>query len=74
MICDDTKGIGFRPAKPKHTWIHGQVQRSSRTIEGLPSRIGRKVPIPHDADLCCLRHRIENMFARLEDWRRIATS
>jgi len=39
----------------------------------IPSRIGRKVPIPHDADLYRLRHKIENMFARLKDWRRIAT-
>ena len=37
-----------------------------------PSRIGRKVPIPH-ADLYRLRHKIENMFARLKDWRRKAT-
>ena len=39
----------------------------------IPSRIGRKVLIPHDADLYRLRHQIENMFARLKDWRRIAT-
>ena len=39
----------------------------------IPSRIGRNVAIPHDADLYRLRHRIENMFARLKDWRRIAT-
>lgn len=39
----------------------------------IPSRSGRKVPIPHDPDLHRLRHRIENMFARLKDWRRIAT-
>lgn len=38
----------------------------------IPSRTGRKVAIPHDADLCRLRHRIESMFARLKDWRRIA--
>lgn len=38
----------------------------------IPSRTGRKVAIPHDADLYRLRHRIENMFARLKDWRRIA--
>ena len=39
----------------------------------IPSRIGRKVHIPHDAELYRLRHRIENMFARIKDWRRIAT-
>jgi transposase len=39
----------------------------------IPSRIGRKTTVPHDADLCRMRHRIENMFARLKDWQRIAT-
>ena len=39
----------------------------------IPSRIGRKVPIPHDADLHRQRHRIENIFARPKEWRRIAT-
>ena len=39
----------------------------------IPSRAGRKIAIPHDSDLYRLRHQIENMFARLKDWRRIAT-
>lgn len=39
----------------------------------IHSRIGRKAPIPQDSDLYRLRHRIENMFARLKDWRCIAT-
>ncbi len=39
----------------------------------IPSRKNRKVPIEHDAVLYKKRHRIENMFARLKDWRRIAT-
>lgn len=38
----------------------------------IPSRRGRKVPVPHD-QIYRLRHRIENMFARLKGWRRIAT-
>lgn len=38
-----------------------------------PSRRGRKEAIPHDADLYRQRHKIENMFARLKDWRRIST-
>ncbi len=32
-----------------------------------------KVPIPHDKMLYRQRHKIENMFGRLKDWRRIAT-
>ncbi len=39
----------------------------------IPSTKSRKQPIPHDADLYKQRHRIENMFAKLKDWRRIAT-
>lgn len=39
----------------------------------IPSRRGRKTPIPHDPNLYQQRHRIENSFARLKDWRRIAT-
>ena len=39
----------------------------------IPSRKGRKVPIPHDTDRYKKRHKIENSFARLKDWRRVAT-
>ncbi|MCM8732576.1 IS5 family transposase [Hephaestia sp. GCM10023244] len=39
----------------------------------IPSKRNRKVPIPHDAVLYRQRHRIENMFGRLKDWRRIHT-
>lgn len=39
----------------------------------IPFRTDRKAPIPHDTELYRLRHRIENMFACLKDWRRIAT-
>ena len=39
----------------------------------IPSKINRKQPIPHDQALYRQRHRIENMFGRLKDWRRIHT-
>jgi transposase len=39
----------------------------------IPSRKNRKVVIAHDKALYKTRHKIENMFARLEDWRRIST-
>ncbi|MEO0762869.1 MAG: IS5 family transposase [Pseudomonadota bacterium] len=39
----------------------------------IPSRKSRKTPIPHDAALYRMRHKIENAFARIKDWRRIAT-
>lgn len=39
----------------------------------IPLRKNRRVPIPHDADRYRKRHKIENSFARLKDWRRVAT-
>lgn len=39
----------------------------------IPSRKNRKTPIPHDTDRYKSRHKIEVMFGRLKDWRRIAT-
>ena len=39
----------------------------------IPSKSNRKAPIPHDAVLYKQRQRIENMFGRLEDWRRVHT-
>ena len=39
----------------------------------IPSKSNRKAPILHDAILYKQRHRIENMFGRLKDWRRVHT-
>jgi transposase len=39
----------------------------------IPSKANRKIPIPHDHVLYRQRHKIENMFGRLKDWRRIHT-
>lgn len=38
----------------------------------IPSRKNRKEPIVHDEDRYKPRHKIEVMFGRLKDWRRIA--
>ena len=38
----------------------------------IPSRKGRKEEIPHDKDLYKARHKVEIMFGRLKDWRRVA--
>jgi transposase len=37
----------------------------------IPSKSNRKIAIPYDALLYKQRHKIENMFGRLKDWRRI---
>jgi transposase len=39
----------------------------------IPSKRNRKVIIDHDKTLYRQRHKIENMFGRLKDWRRIHT-
>jgi transposase len=53
---------GFREARAKR-----------RTAACIPSKSNRKVTIPHDTLLYKQRHRIENMFGRIKDWRRVHT-
>ena len=53
-------------------WLR-QALAARGTIACIPSRKNRKVPIPHDAALYKRRHKIENMFGRIKDWRRIHT-
>ena len=51
--------------------------RHALTTQGtaacIPSKRNRKVTIPHDAALYRQRHKVEIMFGRLKDWRRIHT-
>jgi len=47
---------------------------AQRGIEAcIPSKTNRKTHIPHDKTLYRQRHKVENMFGRLKDWRRIHT-
>ncbi len=39
----------------------------------IPSSRSRKAPYPYDKALYRKRHKVENLFAKLKDWRRIAT-
>lgn len=39
----------------------------------IPPRKTRKIPIQYDKEIYKQRHKIENMFGRIKDWRRIAT-
>lgn len=39
----------------------------------IPPKANRTVSIPYDKGLYKCRHKIENMFGRLKDWRRIHT-
>ena len=54
------------------TWFREELE--ARGIEPcIPSSRSRKVPFAHDKILYRQRHKIENLFAKLKDWRRIAT-
>jgi transposase len=50
-----------------------QALAARGTATCIPSKSNRKVAIPHDAILYRQRHKIEIMFGRLKDWRRIHT-
>jgi transposase len=39
----------------------------------IPSSRSRKIPYPYDKVLYRQRHKVENLFAKLKGWRRIAT-
>jgi transposase len=47
---------------------------AARNIEAcIPPKRNRKLQHPFDRQLYKTRHKIENMFGRLKDWRRIST-
>lgn len=50
-----------------------QALAARGTTPCIPSRSNRRIPIPHDPTLYRQRHKIEIMFGRLKDWRRIHT-
>ena len=78
----DYKGAALMlPAMPKSKqlladkgydadWFRAALAKRGVTA-CIPSKSNRKVAIPYDALLYKQRHKIENMFGRLKDWRRI---
>ena len=50
---------------------HALVERGITPC--IPSKTNRKIAIPHDRALYRQRHRVENMFGKIKDWRRIHT-
>ena len=80
----DYKGAALMlPALPKAKELLGdkgydanwfRIALAKRGIAAcIPSKANRKKPIEHDRTLYRQRHKIENMFGRLKDWRRIHT-
>ena len=53
----------------------GSARRSqtAKSPPASPQNPTAKAPIPNDAILNKQRHKIENMFGRLKDWRRVHT-
>ena len=46
---------------------------TARGIDRLPSRVNRRIKIDYDTNLYRQRHKVENMFGRLKERRRIQT-
>ncbi len=66
----------YRALRPNLTGVRGydadwfRDALTERSIAPcIPSKANRKVPIPHDRTLNRQRHKIENMFGKLNDWR-----
>ena len=54
-------------------WFRNALRQTRHRPPRIPSKTNRKISIPHDRTLYHQRHKIENMFGRLKDWRRIHT-
>jgi putative transposase len=53
-------------------WLREELKQ--RGVEPcIPYVSTRKIQQPYDTNLYKQRHKIENMFSRLKDWRRVAT-
>ena len=52
-------------------WFRNALS-SRRITPCIPGRRSRKAPVTYDKELYKQRHKIEIMFGRLKDWRRIA--
>ena len=53
------------------TWFRNALHHKGIT-PCIPSRKCRKNPVDYDKTLYKQRHKVENMFGRIKDWRRIA--
>jgi len=73
-----------RPFTQKQIWAirffldrERRIRDRALTDKGItpciPSSRSRKIPFVYDKDIYRQRHRVENLFAKLKDWRRIAT-
>ncbi|USO01597.1 MAG: IS5 family transposase [Alphaproteobacteria bacterium] len=54
------------------SWLR-QALKAKGIEPCIPPKKNRKKPISYDKTLYKQRHKVENMFAKFKDWRRIAT-
>lgn len=50
-----------------------EALRNRKIQACIPSKANHEIPIPHYTVLYKKRHKIENMFGKLKDWRRVHT-
>lgn len=75
VLLDDLPSVSTLLADKGYDadWFR-QTLEDKRIAACIPTRRGRRSPACHDRKLYKQRHRIENLFARFKDWRRIATT
>ena len=83
QVSDYTGAAALLDDMPKAQWLLGdrgydadwfRKALAERDITAcVPSKKNRKIAIPHNAGLYRQRHKTENMFGRIKDWRSIHT-
>ena len=83
QVSDHTGAAALLGSLPKAEWLladrghDADWFRAALQAKGIkpciPGRKSRGRPVKHDKRRCKRRNRIEIMFGRLKDWRRIAT-
>ncbi len=73
MLLDRLPQAKYLPADRGYdaTWF-GKALCHKGITPCIPSRKCRKTPVNYDNILYRQRHKVENMFGRIKDWRRIA--
>ncbi len=79
QVSDYTGAAALLDNLPKAQWLLGDRGydadwfRNALEAKGIPGRKSRNAPVRYDKRRCRRRSRIEIMFGRLKDWRRVAT-
>jgi putative transposase len=74
MVLDDLPAASHLIADRGYDSAWFRKALTEKGIEPcIPSSRSRKIPFPYDKAIYRQRHRVENLFAKLKDWRRIAT-